>query len=383
MNGTILFSMALTLGAALASKPSGHPAPMLQDNQTILVLDPELIGAQFPNPEDIQKYWEVVGKPNPVLGEYYGLHVLQPVAKEVVARDFATPPPADGLENSMKLNIWGNASVTFHFNKQLAKADGTIVDSGHNYAWLQAPSVDSLLSLLDWFHLELKQSGHSSKYLLPNHHFGLETENMERLAASDHRVTLTEDPDLSKFRSAGFNVLLVVTDPVHGDLERYADILDIVQHEELEWFGIEMYTQNVHSTIDAFLSEPEGSPKFRAAKQKLLDVSWKNFQDQEESPEDNYYFRLIDICRRRRIGVYGMDIDILYDLFGHGETPFGAMVRNSFWSQTLPTSGRGVLFGGSMHFEGTDLIQGHPPLLVQDSLPPVYRGEKLLSFPSK
>ena len=382
--------MALALGAVLASgfegdsSPVTQPTPMLQDNQTILVLDPELISAQFPNAEDIQKYFAAVGKPSPYLSEYCGLHILQPVVKEDVVCDFATPSSAaDDGGNSMSLNPWGSGNVTFHFGKRLAKTDGTIVDSGHSYAWFQAADVDHLLSLLDSFHLALKQGGHSSKYLLPNHHFDLETQEMARLTESDHRVALTADPDRSKFRSAGSNALLAVPDPVHGDPMRYADILDIVQYENFDWFGIEMYTQAVQSPIDVFLSEPEGSPAFRAAKQKLLDVSWTNFHDLEETPEDNYYFRLIDVCRRRNIHVFGMDIDLLYDLFGHGETPFGGMIRNSFWSQALPTSGRGVLFGGSAHFEGTNLIQGHPPLFVQDFLSPVYRGKKLLLFPSK
>lgn len=390
MNRAVLFLVALALGAVLAvgfegdSSPVTRPRPMLQDNQTILVLDPELINGQFQNAEDMQKYWAAVGKPSPHLGEYYGLHVLQPVVKEAVVRDFATPSsaPAD-RGNSLSLNPWGNGSVTFHFSKRLAKVDGSIVDSGHSYAWFQAASVDHLLSLLNWFHLALKQRGHSSKYLLPNPHLDLEMQGMARLTASDHRVALTADPDRSKFDSAGSNALLAVPDPVHGDSKRYADILDIVQHENFDWFGIEMYTQAVQSTIDVFLSEPEGSPAFRAAKQKLLDVSWTNFHGLEKTPEDNYYFHLIDACRRRNIHVYGMDIDRLYDLFGHGETPFGGMIRSSFWSQALPTSGRGVLFGGSAHFEGTNRIQGHPSLFVQDFLSPVYREEKLLVFPSK
>ncbi|KAA8648904.1 hypothetical protein EYZ11_013211 [Aspergillus tanneri] len=376
MNRAFLFSMALALGRVLANRPS-------QDNETILVLDPKLINAQVPNPEDSQKYWAAVGKPSPYLSEYYGLHVLHPVTKEDVVRDFATQSPSDSGGNSLSLDLEGGGNVTFHFVKHLAKTDGTIVDSGHDYAWFHAADVDHLLSLLDSFHLMLEQRGLASKYLISNPHLDLETRDMACLTASNSRVALTEDPDRSKFHSAGPDALLAVPDPVHGDPQRYADILDIVQNETFDWFGIEMYGQDVQSTIDAFLSEPEGSPSFIAAKQKLLDVSWTYFHALEKTPEDNYYLRLIDICRRRQIRVYGMDIDMVYDLFGHGETPFGNMVRNSFWVQALPLSGRGILFGGSEHFKGAHRVQGLPSLFVPDFLPSIYRGEKLLVFPSQ
>lgn len=144
-----------------------------------------------------------------------------------------------------------------------------------------------------------------------------------------------------------------------------------------------MYEQSAQPLIDAYLAAPEGSQALVDAKRALLDVSWKGKFASEPGPDDNHYLRLLEVCRTRKLRAYGLDIDRLYDLWGHGETPFGSMVRNSFWADALPKTGRGVIFGGSAHFRGTASVGGRPLLFVQDFLAPAYRGERLLVFPSR
>jgi len=371
---------------ACASSDDASPAPEPLDTSTSLVLDSNLIGKPFQKESANATYWAGVGKPTRYLTDYYGLHVLQPMAKEAVLHDLvpAVASVAEDRGNSLALLLEGSYPVIFHFHKDLRGPDGTVVDSGHDYALFDSPDAERLLGALDAFHGTLETRDLSKTYLIPNHRFDLEeSAAAAQAAAADQRVGMIADPDRTRFRAAGADALLVVPDAVHGNEARYARILDILQHESLDWFGIEMYERSVQPAIDAFLSEPEGSPAFATAKQVLLDASWKGKfpPGTETKPEDNHYFRLLDVCRTRKIRAHGMDIDRFYDLWGHGETPFGAMVRNSFWVAGLPPSGRGVVFGGSAHFRGNATVGGRPTLFVQDFLAPVYRGERLFVFP--
>ncbi|WP_394848483.1 ChaN family lipoprotein [Pendulispora brunnea] len=374
-------SAALVCNALACNSEDSSPAP---DTSTELELSSDLVGKLFTSEKARTTYWEAVGKPSPYLTDYYGLHVLQPLPKETVLRQLV-PAMASLVEdrgNSVSLLLEGGYSMVLHFNKALSRRGGGTVDSGHDYALFDAPDEGRLLAALEAFYALLQKHQLTDAYLLPNVHYDLEQAVVARAAEVTERITMTQDPDRSRFRHAGADAVLVVPDAVHGDEARYREIFDVLQHEPIDWFGIEMYPRREQPAIDAYLSEPDGSPAFEDAKERLLAVSWKTFA--EPNPlQDNHYLRLLDICRQRKIRVHGMDIEPAYSLWGHGETPFGSMVRNLYWVASLPPSGRGVLFGGSAHFYGNSLVLGHPLLFVQDFLAPVYRGEKLFVLETK
>ena len=49
-----------------------------------------------------------------------------------------------------------------------------------------------------------------------------------------------------------------------------------------------------------------------------------------------------------------------YLLFRYGEVDFGGAVRSYWWAKRAPAKGRGILFGGSAHFNSAK------PVNVQD-----------------
>ncbi|WP_394826652.1 hypothetical protein [Pendulispora albinea] len=377
--GALALSGALALGCSSSEDPLPPP-----DTSGVLTIDISVFARHFP-PNDfasIAKYQAAVGKPSRYMGDAYGLHVMQPIAKATLLRDLV-PSSASLVSdhgNSVTLAFGPANRVVFHFNKTL-NVPNKFTDTGHDYAFIEAENVDQLLAGLDAFHAALDARGLTATYLIPNPSFALEQEVTALAAASDERIAPTEDRDLRGFRAAGADALLAVPDGQHGDQARYDELVGILEHETFDWFGIEMYPRDLQPQIDTYLTAPEGSAELVLAKKKLLAASWTYFH--EPNLEDNHYLRLLDICRRRKLRAYGMDTNRFQDFFGHGEVPFGAMVRNKYWVDSLPESGRGVVFGGSLHFNDESPVAGRPPLHVYDFLAPVYRGPRLSMYPSK
>jgi len=115
-------------------------------------------------------------------------------------------------------------------------------------------------------------------------------------------------------------------------------------------------SDKLQNDINTYLSAKEGSNDFVKAKNAILDYYDKywnqHFKVKYALREDNHYFRLIDLARRKGKKVYALEkVDSLFMIFRYSEDPFGLYVRNNGWAKNIPAGGRGVIFGGLNHFE--------------------------------
>lgn len=159
--------------------------------------------------------------------------------------------------------------------------------------------------------------------------------------------------DLQTFPSQT-NAILLVPD-VHGDLGIYNRLYSVLEDgATYDWFALEMMSDKLQGAIDSYLSAPEGSDAFLKAKKALLDyydVAWnQHFKVTYASREDNHYFRLIDLARRKGKKVYALEkVSELFFFFRYGEDPFGLYTRNNGWAKNLP-GGKGRGFWRTIAF---------------------------------
>jgi hypothetical protein len=325
------------------------------NDETTLEFDFIRIRKPFPEGqyESQKKYWAAFSFPKPFLTDYYGLHCFNRLKKERVLRDFV-PLYAEILtqtDKSARLRFKDGFSFDFHFGKNLV-SNAKIIEDSCDFAWTVSETVEDLIDSLNGLQNLLSKTGLEKEYLLPNPFFLMEKTLVIREKSLIPPAHFQKDPDLSLF-SKDLNGIVFIPDGVHGNIERYEQLYRVLNEHRMDWFAIEMFTSTKQKALDTFIFGQEDSLEFLASRKALIEASWKGkFPDEDhEHPEQNRYFKLIELCRQQGIRVIGMESgDKSYVLWGHGETPFGVGVRNVIWAKTIPTIGKGVVFGGSAHF---------------------------------
>jgi hypothetical protein len=295
-----------------------------------------------------------VSKPEMYYTDFYGYQALRLTSAENIKKDFI-PKHAELVkedENTLELKFNSGWTGKFYINtKMVIRAYNTFnIPVDHFYAG--GATYQEFLTNLEEFRGIIKKEGLENRYLIANPDYDLEVETATKLGK------LTTVKVLQKSEVSGLSNqsdAIGIYPDAHGDLELYEDISSILEKGDYDWFGMEMMSAALQPDIDTYLTAPEGSPAFIKSKNALLDYYgefWnQHFKVTYASPEENHYFRLIEIARKKGKKVYGLEkVGEYFIPFRYGEDPFGLYVRNNGWAKNIPAEGKGVVFGGLPHF---------------------------------
>lgn len=297
-------------------------------------------------------YLTQISRPSPFFTDFFGLLPIKKVSGEKIKRDFV-PSFASVISESdstIELRFKDKWNVIFYFNSALEFKN--LVFYYPHIDFYDSDSYKIFLPQIQEFTEIVMNKGLADDYLIENSFYNLETKADEILKKGLKQVEPVADPDLVSFNKCK-NAVYIVPDKVHGDQVRYNVLTEILKTAKIDWLGIEMLGSDKQPVLDTYLRSKEGSAEFEKAKQEILENIWWRFSDdKKENPESNHYFRLIEMMRLSGKRVYALDIPGIYSVFRNGETAYGAKVRNYLWASCLPGKGKGIVFGGSAHFNG-------------------------------
>ncbi|MBD2770287.1 hypothetical protein IC235_20565 [Hymenobacter sp. BT664] len=305
-----------------------------------------------------EEFIRAVGRPARFLTDFYGYQALRLTSPERIKRDFV-PKYAQVVRednNVLELKFNSGWNGTFYSNTAMRiRAFNTYtVPIDHFYA--SGATFRDFLPRLEEFRDIIRREGLESRYLIPNPDYELELDTEAKLPQLRPAPVIRGD-EINTFPSQT-NAILILPDE-HGNESIYNGLYTALSNADIyDWFALEMMNERLQGDVNTFLSAPEGSDAFLKAKKALLDyydTAWNQYFP--GTRENNNYFRLIDLARRKGKRVYALEkVDNLNFFFRYGEFPFGLYVRNNGWAKNLPATGRGIVFGGSAHFEGPGAV---------------------------
>lgn len=322
-----------------------------------------------------QNFARAVAKPSAYYTDFYGAQALADTTKERIKRDFV-PKYADLVgedEHTLTLKFKGGWTGTF-FPHSTLRVMGAEVPYDHVY--ISGTTWQEMLKNLDEFRELLRARKLEKAYLIPNPHYNDEMVVYKDLTENSPPAKLIVDPQLTELEQSA-NAVVLYPEGVHGDVKGYEKFNEMVltQHR-FEWLGMEMLPTSMQKDLDAFIQSGDGTPEYARARKVMVDYftnSW-NRTVPKTTGEENYYFRIVDLMRTKKTRVIGLEnTDLPYIFFRYGETLFGAGVRSYIWAQSVPTTGRGLVYGGSGHFTNAQ------PINFQDFLQMRNPGVKLFA----
>lgn len=355
----VLFIVTALVGAAFAQTAKPRVAHEIDLRKSL----PRFLTAQgFLDP----KFAEATAKPSPYLTDFYGVQALRDLTKESLKRDFV-PKFAEVVaedDNTLEMKFKNGYTGKFYLHATM-NAAGQSVPRDH--VEISGAAWPELLKNLDDFRGIIQANKWEKRYFIPNPFYQEELAVAKQMAKNATLVLPTTSPTLAEFQKEA-NAVLIYPEGVHGNVKGYekfkADVLDKAQ---FNWLALEMLTPPQQKDLDAFVKAADGSPEYERTRKVLLTYftdAWNGRAGPKTKPEDNYYFKIVEQMRQRKIRAVGVEASTLeYIFFRYGENKFGGAVRSYQWAKALPKTGRGVLFGGSGHF--TDPT----PINFQDLLP--------------
>lgn len=340
-------TLALLAAAACGTAPDGSPASSsagatLQDDSVSLEGVRALIAKV-----GAETLFQRVAEPDAYLTDLFGIQVLQPVPAERVLADLV-PGRASLVSrdpHALTLDLLGGPRVIFTYGTRLI-FNGDFVDVP--YARIVIADSASYPAEPVAFRDVLADAGLSDGYLVPNPYYAA-----EQVVSLLMKESAKIEPVPVKNDTAGFGAAsraAIIVGETHGGTEAYDRAHALLESPSVEWIAIEMLPEDLQEAVDAYLSTPGGE-----AKTTLLDYYSANWNTRGHEvttdPQDNPYFRLIDAARGLGKPVYALDTETRYILFRFGEFPLGATVRDFVWASNIPVTGRGVVYGGSSHFQ--------------------------------
>lgn len=182
------------------------------------------------------------------------------------------------------------------------------------------------------------------------------------------------DPEIVDLPKVGLRDLLIeswdwdvlVIPDIHNHWDEIELIEEMLDRGRLDWMAMEMFRASFQRTIDQFLSAPGGTGSYSVLRKEMrreliegirllrLDLkrgwdTWLTDLDLPVSP----YFRLMVSCRDRDMRLYGLNCERDYIMLNYSErerVPWIMGAENKLWAQRIPIEGRGIVFGGLMHF---------------------------------
>jgi hypothetical protein len=288
-----------------------------------------------------------VALPDPYLTDMFGIQVLQPVPPDRVLADLvpdrATLVSRD--RHALTLDLLDGPRVAFLYDTRLV-LDGDVVDVPYVRVMIADPASYPAEPLA--FRRTLGDAGLADRYLVPNPYYAA-----EQAVSLLMKGNATIEPAPVHADTAGFGTVAhaaLIVGETHGGTEAYDRARALLETPSVEWIAIEMLPEDLQDVVDTYTSTRDGEERAT-----LLDYYRANWNTRGHEitadPADNPYFRLIDVARGLGKPVYALDAETRYILFRFGEFPLGATVRDFVWASNVPDSGRGLVYGGSSHFQ--------------------------------
>jgi hypothetical protein len=297
------------------------------------------------------KYPEAVAKPSRYCTDLYGIHALADTTKDFIKRDFVPrfAEVTDEDENTVTLKFKEGFSCKFYPHSAL-KVMGVTVNFDH--VEISGDTWQSLRKNIDTFTNLLEKSKLARKYLRPNPHF--KDEQLVFAQLTKRNNVMPKVAALSDLRNEK-NSLLVYPESVHGNVKAYEKFkADVLDKEAFDWVALEMLVPSQQRDLDIFIKATENSPEHLRTRKVLLEYfkdNWNGRSGPKTTAEENYYFKIVEQMRAKKTRVIAVEAATAeYIFFRNGETKFGGAVRSYWWAKLLPQKGKGLIFGGSSHF---------------------------------
>lgn len=164
---------------------------------------------------------------------------------------------------------------------------------------------------------------------------------------------------LQDFLGSSKKSVLLVPDR-HGDRRRIQVLEYLVERKEVDWVGLEMLPHTMQPVLDQFLKADPSSSEFVEARQKILEYfgetaqgtawrsHWLNPYAAPVKAEQVPYYQIL--LKAKESGTRIVALDSADYRSQHIYDNKNLHTRNVVWSQSIPKSGRGVVFGGAHHF---------------------------------
>ncbi len=206
--------------------------------------------------------------------------------------------------------------------------------------------------------------GKLGKFFFPNPLKIEDTKIRQRLKTLPYRstspITVTLAEALKDHKES-----MVLVPETHGSIGSINAVSSMIRSRKYSWLAMEMFPVHLQSSINEYLSAETSQDEFAASKklQAYARSSWKTNLIDSPSDAINLYLQLLKECRENNVRVIAMEpirskIEIGMEVIGKLRT------RNYLWARLIPTTGRGIVFGGYHHFESP--FSGN----FQDFLPP-------------
>jgi len=333
-------------------------APRFDHSPDLALLLKRFLSPQgFLDPE----FPETVARPSKYLTDFYGIQAIKDVSRDAILGDFV-PRFAEKVSedaNSVTLRFRDGYEARFFPNSNLLAAGQTLKVS---HVEISGADWRTLGKNLDAFRTLVERAMLADRYLIPNKFYPEEVATYKQMT-SGRLATVTVDPAGAAFAATRDGILLI-PEGVHGRPEDVQIAMKTVGALPVDWIGMEMIGVEHQPTLDAYNAAKEGTPAYDAARAKLVAYfaeSWNGRAGPKTTGEENLYFKLVETAHARGIKIVALEgSTIEYLLLRYGETAFGGSVRSLGWADRLPKSGRGIIFGGSAHFNMTK------PINVQD-----------------
>lgn len=332
-----------------------------QNNKSRFVHEPDLrkVLPKFLTPQGFldPKYPEAVAKPSRYYTDLYGIHALADASKDSIKSDFVPKlaEVSDEDENTVTLKFKEGFYGKFYPHSAL-KVMGVTVNSDH--VEISSDTWQDLRKNIDLFISLLEKNKLAKRYLRPNPHYKDEQIVFAQLARKNNVM-----PKVAGFAQMKNekNSLLIYPEGVHGNVKAYEKFKsDVLDKENFDWIALEMLVPSMQKDLDIFINAPDNSPEHLRTRKVLLEYfkdNWNGRSGPKTTAEENYYFKIVEQMRTKKTRVIAVEAATAeYIFFRNGETKFGAAVRSYWWAKLLPKKGKGLIFGGSAHFNDKNPI---------------------------
>ncbi len=302
-----------------------------------------------------------VAMPSRYYSDFFGMQAIRDVPASRIVADFVPAHAALLAQDSASVTLRFKAGYEARFfplstlNIMVASAPiSHVALSGDNWRVVRR-NLSAFLSLLDSMKL-------ASAYLIPNPSYDDEVATARQLSTGTP-ATVVVDSTFASFGQSSDGVLLI-GERVHGRPEDLAILTKVLESTKLDWLGLEMLDASKQPAVDVYNRTKAGTPEHTAARAQLIEyfaTAWNGRAGPKTTGEANPYFQMVEAAHARGARLVALEAaSVPYLLFRYGEVDFGGAVRSFWWAQRTPASGRGVIFGGSAHFNSSK------PVNIQD-----------------
>ncbi len=329
------------------------PAPPAEASRYVHQVDVPSTVRPFLSPQGFldPAFPPTIAAPSHHLTDFFGHQAIADIPRDRIVADLV-PAHAQLVsqdDHSVTLQFPRGYTATFYPISALAMMG---VSAPYSHVYISGDDWRTKRANLADFIGVLESAGLAGRYLIPNPFYEDEVTTAAQMRSGRH-APVTIDPQAALFFRTP-NAILLKPEYVHGIRESADELMQLLRRGAVDWVGLEMLPSGMQDELDAFHRAQSGTPEYRQGRQKLIDYfaeNWNGRAGPRTTGEENYYFQLVDLARQRGVRVIGLEQAFIhYIIFRYGETPFGGSVRSYQWSKAVPATGRGVIFGGSAHF---------------------------------